>query len=286
MGSVIGQVLRKHGVRVITCLQDRSERTKSLSSLAQIEDVPTYQDLVRESYLILSILVPSNAEQSARKVAQALQDTGTSPFYAECNAIAPQTTIEIEKIITSAGGRFIDACIIGPPPRNLKKDVTRFYASGPHVAALAELNEFGLDVRVMGDKIGQASGLKMCYAALNKGLSALSLELMTASVALGVSETLKSELELSQPVLYKRMNDNLPNVAPKSRRWVGEMEEIAKTFEQVGLTGKIFAGAADMYRFVGQTELADRNPEDPSPPPPLSQITAILSDHLIKTKNG
>jgi len=80
--------------------------------------------------------------------------------------------------------------------------------------------------------------------------------------------------------------DLLPKVPAKARRWVGEMEEIAKTFEQVGLTAKILEGAADMYRFVGQTELADRTPEDPSPLPQLFQMLAILADHLVKTKNG
>lgn len=66
----------------------------------------------------------------------------------------------------------------------------------------------------------------------------------------------------------------------KSRRWVGEMEEIAETFEQVGLTPRILAGAADMYRFVSETHLADRTPEDPDPLPTLSQIVSALADHL------
>jgi hypothetical protein len=68
----------------------------------------------------------------------------------------------------------------------------------------------------------------------------------------------------------------------KSRRWVGEMEEIAKTFEHVGLTPKILAGAADMYRFVGDTDLAERTPEDPDPLPTLSEIVTILADNLKK----
>ena len=66
----------------------------------------------------------------------------------------------------------------------------------------------------------------------------------------------------------------------KSRRWVGEMEEIAKTFEQVGLTPKMLAGAADMYRLVGGTPLADRTPESPEPPPSLVEMLAVLVDAL------
>jgi len=72
----------------------------------------------------------------------------------------------------------------------------------------------------------------------------------------------------------------------KSRRWVGEMEEIAKTFEHVGLSPKVFAGAADIYRFVGETELADRNPEDPGPLPTLDQLVSALVGHLSESRKA
>jgi 3-hydroxyisobutyrate dehydrogenase-like beta-hydroxyacid dehydrogenase len=217
--------------------------------------------------------------EAARQVAQALTETGAKLLYADCNAIAPQTVKQIGELITAAGGDFVDASIIGPPPR--KAGATRFYASGPQVYRFAELNQAGLEVRVLGEQIGQASAIKMCYAALTKGLAALSLELLTAGEALGVSSALHQEFQLSQPVLYEQMK-HLPGVPTKSRRWVGEMEEIAKTFEHVGLTPQILAGAADMYRFLGQTHLADRTPEDPDPPPSLPHMLSILVSYLAK----
>jgi 3-hydroxyisobutyrate dehydrogenase-like beta-hydroxyacid dehydrogenase len=277
MGHVVGRVLGSHGLRIITCLQDRSERTKSLAGQAQIEDVATYQALVHEADLILSILVPAQAPQAAQNVAAALVESKTEPIYADCNAIAPQTTRQISDIITNAGGRFVDASIIGPPPRN--EGTTRLYASGPDLDAFAELNRFGLNIIGLGLQIGQASAIKMCYAALTKGLAALSTELLVAAEALGVFQALQQEFQSSLPTHYKAM-ERLPRVPTKSRRWVGEMEEIAKTFEQVGLTPKILAGAADMYRFVGATHLANRSPEDPNPPPPLAEMLSILVGYL------
>jgi hypothetical protein len=58
------------------------------------------------------------------------------------------------------------------------------------------------------------------------------------------------------------------------------MEEIAKTFAQVGLPPQILAGAAELYRFVGSTPLAERTPEDPSPLPSLTETISILAEHL------
>jgi 3-hydroxyisobutyrate dehydrogenase-like beta-hydroxyacid dehydrogenase len=248
-----------------------------LAKQAGIADVPSYQALVQAADLILSILVPDQAVQAAQQVAQALSETGATLIYADCNAIAPQTVQQIGAIMAAAGGRFVDASIIGPPPR--KPGATRFYASGPDLADFLALNQFGLEIISLGPEIGHASAIKMCYAALTKGLSALSLELLIAGKALGVLEPLLAEFQLSQSGHLKAM-ERLTGVPTKSRRWVGEMEEIAQTFEQVGLTPRILAGAADMYRFIGQTSLADRTPEDPEPPPALAEMLSILAAHL------
>jgi 3-hydroxyisobutyrate dehydrogenase-like beta-hydroxyacid dehydrogenase len=280
MGHTVGQVLGSHGLRVITCLQGRSERTRSLAERARIADVPSYQALVTEADVILSILVPAQACHAARAVARALSETGADLVYADCNAIAPQTACQIDDIITEVGGRFVDASIIGPPPR--REGVTRFYVSGPHAGVLEGLTEFGLDVIVLGQEIGQASAIKMCYAALTKGLTALCTELLTAAEVLGVSQALREEFQLSQAALYERMERGLPRMPMKSRRWIGEMEEIARTFAQAGLTPKILAGAADMYRFVGATPLAERTPEDPEPPPALPEVLSVLVGHLSR----
>src|SRR3989454_8523598 len=47
-------------------------------------------------------------------------------------------------------------------------------------------------------EVGTASALKMCYAALTKGFTALATELLVAAQLLGVSEELAKELIGSQ----------------------------------------------------------------------------------------
>lgn len=280
MGHSVGQVLGSHGLRVITCLQGRSKRTRSLANRARIANVSTYQALVNEADIILSILVPARAVQAARAVAEAISETKAKLTYADCNAIAPQTACQIENIITEAGGRFVDASIIGSPPRGER--VTHFYASGPHVSTFEELSQFGLHVIVLGEQIGRAKAIKMCYAALTKGLAALCTELLVAAETLGVSQPLRHQFQASQSTLYERMERVVPGMPMKSRRWIGEMEEIAKTFEHIGLTPKILAGAADIYRFVGKTDLAERTPEDSDPLPTLTETLSILAAHLLE----
>ena len=278
MGHTVGRVLVEHGLRVITCLKERSQRTRSLAESAGILDVPTFQALVSEADIILSILVPSRAEKVAEMVSETITETQAKVLYADCNAISPQTTCRISETVANVGANYLDVSIIGPPPRS--EGVTRFYVSGPSLGLFSQLNQFGLDIRPLGDKVGKASAIKMCYAALTKGLSALCIELLTASKLLGVSESLASEFQLSQASLYERMERSIPSLPSKSRRWVGEMEEIAATFAELGLTPKILDGAADVFRFVGDTQLADLQPEDQEAFPIMQEVIAVLSGYL------
>ncbi len=277
MGHTVGQRLREHGLRVIAYLSDRSERTRQLAAKAGIEEVSSYEALVKEADIVLSILVPAQAGAAAQAVAEALNKTGAELLFADCNAIAPQTTCRIGKVVEDAGGRFVDASIVGPPPR--REGTTRFYASGTHAEQLARLNEYGLDVPVVSARIGDASAVKMCYAGLTKGLTALCTELLVAAEALGVRRALLEEYRTSQAAMLQRIEGGLPGMPPKSRRWVGEMEEIAATMDSVGLTPKFHEAAADMYRFVGGSSLADRTPEDPEEPT-LEEMLQVLVDNL------
>ena len=280
MGHTVGDVLRQNGLQVITCLEGRSQRTSELAQKAGIVDVPTYDQLVIETDIILSIMVPAQARVAAANVAGALQRTDTELIYADCNAIAPQTVLKTAEIITSAGGNFVDASIIGPPPR--RPGATRFYASGPNLKEFIELKNFGLDVRPLGNKIGLASAIKMCYASLTKGLTALCTELLTAAEMLGVSDALTKEFQLSQTALYERMERGLPSMPTKAKRWIGEMEEISDTFDHIGLTPHIFTGAADMYRLVSETHLADLSPEERDQFPDLVGLISVLTQQLQK----
>jgi 3-hydroxyisobutyrate dehydrogenase-like beta-hydroxyacid dehydrogenase len=281
MGHSIGAVLRRHGLRVLTYLEGRSARTRALAAEAGFEDVPTLDDLARDAEMILCVLVPSEAMGVAERVAQAIRNTGADALYADCNAVSPQTARRIGAAITAAGGRFADVGIIGSPPR---QPGTRFYASGPGAREFAALNDFGLDVRVIDEEVGKASGLKMCYGALTKGLQALGTELLLAARLLGLDETLRAEQEASTPDVLAWLQRSVPTMPPKAYRWVGEMEEIAATFGELGLTPRIFEGVADLYRFVAETPIGKESPESRDRSRGLDGVIAALADAVNTAK--
>jgi 3-hydroxyisobutyrate dehydrogenase-like beta-hydroxyacid dehydrogenase len=260
MGHAVAAVLRQSGLRVITRLDGRSERTRTLGVRAGLEEVADDVTLVREADILLAILVPAQAMALAERISGAVRASAVDLLYVECNAIAPQTTRQIGEVLEAAGARFVDAGIIGPPPKP-GAALTRFYASGKNAAEFARLADFGLDVRIVGDEPGQASAVKMCYAALTKGTTALMTELAIAADRLGVGAALREELAQSQGAMLERMGRAVPDMVPKAHRWVGEMQEIARTFGACGLTPSTFEGAAEIYALIADTPLGRTSPE-------------------------
>lgn len=261
MGAAIGAALAANGVDAATSLEGRSALTRTRAAEAGMRDAGSLTALVERSGLLLSVLPPADAVGVAEEIADAMARTGARPVFAECNAVAPRTAQRIATLIGDAGAPVIDAGIIGPPPAPGSR--TRIYCSGPDTAPLEALREHGLDVRRVGPRIGQASGLKMVYAASTKGTTALWTELLTAAEAMGLTDALLAEFgDAPGPA---RSVKSVPEMPRRARRWVGEMEEIAATFEALGLTPRILLGAADMFRLASETPLADQTSRDPDP---------------------
>ncbi len=256
MGHAIGRALVARGFKVVTNLSQRSEGTRSRADRAHIVDLGSLDAVVDVAEVILSVIPPAEARTQGQRLAAAIRRTKSRTLVADCNAIAPRTSIAIGELIAAAGADYVDASIIGRPPDGSGR-ITRIYVSGARAAEMLELRVPGLDVCDLGRTVGAASGLKMCYAAVTKGLTALMTEQRMAAAAMGISDALLSELQTSQPALLAWAGDMLPDVRLKSVRWVGEMEEIAAAFEQVGVPPGMALAAAELFRIAAAA---------PSPP--------------------
>src|SRR5689334_13147906 len=107
MGHAVGRALRERGLRVITCLRGRSERSHHLAAQAGIEDVPDEQTLVRQADILLAVLPPARAAELAARIAAAVRATSADLLYVDCNAVAPQTVRAIAQEVTAAGARCV-----------------------------------------------------------------------------------------------------------------------------------------------------------------------------------
>lgn len=275
MGHSVGRCLLAGGFDVATCLTGRSERTRTLTAAAGIRDEPDLDVLVRDIDLILSILVPDQALALARLVAEVLNRTGSSPAYADCNAVSPDTAREIDRVISGAGGRFIDAGIIGGPPGADEKP--RFYASGPYEAILTQLDGHGILVLPLGGEVGRASGIKMCYASVTKGTSALHAAALTAAEVMGLGEELLAEFADSQAPRLKAMG-GVNSLSAKAFRWIGEMREIAATYEKAGVSPGFHVGAEHIFRLIAESPIGHERPETVDSNRTLEETVALFAE--------
>jgi 3-hydroxyisobutyrate dehydrogenase-like beta-hydroxyacid dehydrogenase len=247
MGAAIGARLTDSGARVISLLDGRSEASRKRAADAGIINATEAE--VAACDFVLSVVPPGEAVALARRLLPALTAAKRKPLYADCNAISPQTMQEIVDLLRPTGCDVVDGGIIGPPPK-AGSNATRLYVSGPASERLAQLRGYGLAVEVMGgktgSKTGDASALKMCYGAFNKGVTALGAAVILAAEREGVAAALNREWQLSQAPLLGKLERGIPDMFPKAYRWVAEFEEVA-AFVGPGSERQMFDAIARLY---------------------------------------
>jgi L-threonate 2-dehydrogenase len=245
MGAAVAARLVENGADVITSLSGRSPASAKRATEAGMRAVDD-TDLL-SARLILSIVPPSDALGLAERLSPVLRSGSSKPLYVDCNAVSPETAKRIAEVIAATGTPFADGGIIGGPPRAGQVG-PMLYVSGEPAKRVDGLAR-GLVVRAIDGPVGAASALKMSYAAITKGLTALGTASILGATRAGAAEALHRELSESQPMLLAWLARSVPDMFPKAYRFVGEMEEISSFMGSDGAR-EIYAGIAGLYREV------------------------------------
>ncbi|KAI9740997.1 MAG: hypothetical protein M1834_002708 [Cirrosporium novae-zelandiae] len=299
MGMGIAKLLKANSYHVVTVASNRSQATRTRIQEAEVENLSSDEQIYCHSDYIFSIAPPRDARSIAERVLKASKSTNVNRngqlYYVDFNAISPQSTLELSRLFESNPQiSFLDGGIIGGPPTLIGPTEWKkpsLVVSGPRIfqdntapsgSNLAET----LNIRHINDSIGSASGLKMCFASIIKGLTALATESFTTASRLGVLDQLRTHLKEFNPKIGELAERGLVGMPPKAYRWVREMEEIGDTMaEQGGFSSDLFKAIAEVYRIVAEdTELGKeqtgarvrgKTPED---------AALLISDGLSKKK--
>jgi len=262
MGASVGAAARSNQHRVLWASQGRSEDTLKRAAQANLEDIETLPEMVAASDIVLSICPPHAAEDVAREVA----GLGFSGIYVDGNAISPDRTRSMQKIVEAAGADYVDGGIIGGPAWT-REAGTSLYLSGPRAQEVSVCFDGSpLQAPAISDRIGAASALKMGYAAYTKGTTAL----LTAILGMVEKEGVRADLarQWGDAFTNQTVRRVCSNTA-KAWRFEGEMYEIAATFEGVGLPGGFHQAAANVYhRLAGF--------KDRDEPPAIDEVLEVL----------
>ena len=261
MGSPIAEYIIASGIKVISPLNFRSDETKKRATESGIQDSKTLIESMKQTDLIISILVPSEAENLCNEIAQNSKEIDKEIYFADLNAISPKTVLNMKNILSGTKIKFIDGGIIGGPP--ISNKFPRIYVSGAFSKILMELDNLGMEIIDMSGEIGDASAIKMAYASITKGYSSLLIAAVTLAIKTNNFDAFMSELEFSQPKIFNDLK-NLKSIPSKAHRWIGEMIEISNTFIDNEISGNFHKGAYDIYTNVSGSNLGKKrlNPKE------------------------
>ena len=262
MGASVGAAARSNQHTVLWASAGRTASTGARARRADLEDAGTVAALVKASEIVLSVCPPHAAEEVASEVAR----LGFAGVYVECNAISPDRTRAIQRIVEKAGAHYVDGGIIGGPAWT-REAKTRLYLSGPRAGEVAACFAGSpLETPVISERIGAASALKMGYAAYTKGTTAL----LTAILGLVEKEGVRAELarQWGDAFTEQAVRRVCANTA-KAWRFVGEMHEIAATFRGAGLPGGFHQAAAEVYERLAAFK-------DHAEPPAIESVLEAL----------
>ena len=269
MGAALGRRWEAAGARVVTTVEGRSSRTRELA--AGLSLLPTLSDVVASSTVVVSICPPGEAEACGAAILAAALETGTSPLLVDLNAISPEVVRTLAARAAASGLDLVDGAISGGPPG--PGSDTIIYLSGARADEVAALETDGLRRRVVGDRAGTASAVKMCTAAIYKGTNALWTQSLRTAAELGVLDEVLDDLRDAYPDQVDRTAQRLAVTASKSGRFVEEMRQIAATQSSAGLTPALYDALAEVYLDISRTPLAGTSPEEAAG---LTDLAAVL----------
>ena len=265
MGISLAASAIHNGHQVYWVSQGRSDKTRARAEKYNLIEIESMPELCQTCEIILSICPPHAAEAVSKSVV----DAGFKGLYLDANAISPQRAIEMDRRMQAKDIQFVDGGIIGGPA--WRPGETWLYLSGQYADKIASCFSNGpLETKIIGEEIGKASVLKMCFAAYSKGTTALLAAVLAAAEVLGVRQELYQQWESGDPGFSEQSNRRVIQAAAKASRFEGEMQEIESTFREAGLPQGFHDAAAEVYHRMAELGSAQMTP-------PVEKILRAIS---------
>ncbi|MCF3105424.1 DUF1932 domain-containing protein [Streptomyces roseoverticillatus] len=239
MGAAVAACAAANATEVLWCSEGRSSASVARAGQFGLTPVTTLTALLDRCDVVISLCPPAVAEDLAEDVAAA----GFDGLYVEANAINPERAIRIAGMLGPAA-TVVDGGVVGSPPVHGKSP--RLYLSGPPVAVTRLEQLFaGTAVRTkgLGPEIGQASALKLAYAAYQKTSRVLAALATGLAREHGVDQEL-IDIASRRTASYLSEPEYIAKTAARAWRWGPELEEAADMLAAAGLPPEMLRAAA------------------------------------------
>ncbi|WP_407432670.1 NAD(P)-binding domain-containing protein [Methanobrevibacter sp.] len=213
----LSRIIQSPGIDLITSGENRSSDTIELINKADVQVYDSFCEALTGADIIISAVSPINAVEVATKYAKYC-----SGIYLDLNNISPTTTEKINNLLDN----FVDGAIIG----KVDSESPTLFLSGKNARELLFLNEF-LNVKIISDKIGDASKLKLLRSTYTKSLSVLLIETYDLAKKLDLEDEFFDTLSITEGDDFKDKSlSRINNTLKSSKRKAEELEEILNYF--------------------------------------------------------
>jgi 3-hydroxyisobutyrate dehydrogenase-like beta-hydroxyacid dehydrogenase len=213
-------------------------RTASIGELLAVSDV------------IFSCVTGAMAVAVAEEAAPFL---GPGHLFVDVNTASPKVKEQVGQKVAPSGAAFVDAAMMGAVPAYLHR--VPILASGSGAERFFTLmTPWGMSVKVIGEKPGQASAIKMFRSIFMKGLLSLFVETLTATHRYGVDGMVLSSIaeSLDNVPFLETARMQMTKGSVNAERMAHEMEEVIATLEELGVpSGMSRASMEKLLWFAG-----------------------------------
>jgi 3-hydroxyisobutyrate dehydrogenase-like beta-hydroxyacid dehydrogenase len=261
MGSNLGTLLVEQGCRVVTTVAGRSTRTRRLAAQAGLEVLDSLSEVLHTASVILSLVPPTQAVSLARQC-RCLNVPTRSRYFIDLNSISPVTAGEVAAALDGSPFLFVDGAVHGVASQLRQRGVV--YLSGVGAAEVAKIFGAALRVKIISDRVGDASAIRMMFSGLTKGLIALFLEMALTARQAGFLDKLLECYGETYPALMTLVERLLPTYPQHAARRADEVREVEQTMRSLSLDPHLLTEVRRMIGALGEMDLASsRYPDDP-----------------------
>lgn len=219
LNSTLASKIKKH--QLMTSSEERSIKTIKAIEVSNIEIIDSFESLSKNSDLLIVSTSPASSIAISQKYGKLCKG-----IYLDLNNISPKTSIEVSNNVNN----FVDAAIIGSIENN-----PILYLSGKNAFKLKFLNQF-IPVKIISDKIGDASRLKLLRSIYTKNLSLVLIEAFDVAKEYGLENELLDTIAITEGEKFKaKAISRINNTKKNSKRKTEELFEIIEYFNESDL---------------------------------------------------
>jgi 3-hydroxyisobutyrate dehydrogenase-like beta-hydroxyacid dehydrogenase len=251
VGGIFGAGLKgRAGVEGVAAwdIKFRDEAVRARAGASGVAVKESMAQLCAAADLVISAVTASNTLAVAEEAAPHLR---AGSFFLDLNSASPGTKQQAAALVDKAGAHYVEAGVMtSVPPYGIKVPMLLGGAKAHELAQA--LNAWGMDAKVVSERLGVASAIKMSRSVMIKGLEALVIESYATARQYGVEEHVIPTLQETFPGIdwTKQGAYLFSRVVQHGKRRAEEMREAANTVREAGFEPFMASATADKQQFV------------------------------------